>query len=92
MSQLAIFQEASCQVSQQDKATRMFYLERMVKSIRSALLIDFIVSITYQILTMTVGGRGLEHGDMLASLTAGNPPVVTPAGARRRIIRCKRCR
>lgn len=35
LAQLQIFHKASCVVSKHDKATRMFYLERMVKGIVS---------------------------------------------------------
>jgi hypothetical protein len=35
LAQLEIFYKASCKVSMHDKATRMFYLERMVKGIIS---------------------------------------------------------
>lgn len=35
LAQLQIFHKASCRVSMHDKATRMFYLERMVQGIIS---------------------------------------------------------
>lgn len=40
-SQLELFQRAACHVSRQDKAIRMFYLERMVRNIRSTFLHPF---------------------------------------------------
>ena len=91
MAQLEIFYKASYKVSKQDKGVRMFYLERLVKSINSMCFSSaFIISVTNGLHTDGEVTVELEDLPDYASVTPVREQVVV-ANARRRI-RCKMCR
>jgi dual specificity phosphatase 12 len=91
MSQLEIFYKASFSVSKHDKAVRMFYLERLVKDVKSKRQLRACYG--RDELRYYTGGKIVLGENALAdyrpALDDGSP--VTPEVSNRRI-RCKMCR
>jgi dual specificity phosphatase 12 len=87
-----VFYHASYKVSRNDKATRMFYLERAVHEIMSKWLLSRDLA---SLRTPTPDGDGSELETKMFARFPRSPSDSTPStpgpGPRRRI-RCKACR
>ena len=75
MEQLEVFHRASYKVSRDDKATRMFYLERAVREVLSERLSDFGIFENAQNLTALQVGAPLNWRPRFLPSSRGVHPI-----------------